>query len=54
MFLGGSVDVLSCSWWVVVVQEDMVGGVGDVGVLVVCFRAAVDSFGTAVFDAKRG
>ena len=52
--MGCSVDVLSCSWLVVAVQEDMVGGVVDVGVLVVCFRAAVDSFGTAVFDAQRG
>jgi hypothetical protein len=37
-----------------VVEEAMVGGVVDVGVLVVCFGAAVDSFRTAVLDAQRG
>ena len=42
--------MLSCSW----LEEAMVGGVVDVGVLVVCFCAALDSFQTAVLDAQRG
>ena len=37
-----------------VVEEGMVGGVVDDGVLVVYFRAVVDSFETAVLDGQRG